>query len=75
MKYIIKYTYDNVDVGCSCCNYSERELFIYDDTGERVLYLYDPDLWAENSLDLKEYIDTHYPEYSNFIVHSDTVWF
>lgn len=74
--FVIKYTYHYIpESGCPCCSESERTIFIYDNNGYLFFYDYGVDLWAENEEQLREFINDQCPQYNNFTVHDDTVWF
>lgn len=75
MKYTIKYEYDSYTEGCGCCSYSEEILTIYDANQEVLIENNIVSAWVENEHELREYIAAKYPEYNNFIVHPDTLWF
>lgn len=74
MKYIIKYTYDWVQLGCDCCTDWDSEIHVYEEhrvnDGVYTHYASTPTIYDED--DLREYINTACPEFNNFDLHPDS---
>lgn len=74
MKYVLKYRYDTWSMGCDCCHDSSSEINVYDSEGNWVDEIsYAPCIEDED--ELRNYIRESYPQWSDFEVHDETVWF
>lgn len=73
-EYVIKYEYNWWEEGCGCCTNSESTVEIYQGRLDAYMSQFNvPPL--ENEQELREYIQEYHPEYNDFTVHEDTVWF
>lgn len=73
-EYVIKYEYYSWTEGCGCCSKSESTVEIFQGRLDAYMSSFNVPL-MENESELQEYIKEYYPEYSDFTVHEDTLWF
>ena len=77
-RYTITYDYDFYQLGCECCSDWESEVTIYDtlrDDNQDQLRTYEscfsvPMMYSEKQL--REYINSNYPEWNDFEIDPDT---
>jgi len=74
MQYVIKYEYDWWPEGCGCCSNSESSLEIFQGRLDSYMSSFNVPCMADES-ELRDYINEYYPEYSDFTVHEETMWF